>query len=191
VQLARTNVGYHALKAPISGVVTTAPDNAGVLVGAGTPLFTIEDLSALRLKGGVPETEGWVTEGLAATVSIGPEGDARVVDGRVERVIPSLDSRTKQLPVEVRVDDPPDGVRAHAFVRATVQGADDVAAFAVPRAALVAKPDFSVFVLPAPGALPERVAVRVLDRDGDRVIVRGDLTAGDAVVLDPPHGYGE
>jgi len=51
VKLARTNVGYHTLRSPIDGIVTNAPDNAGILVGAGTPTFVIEDLSALRLKG--------------------------------------------------------------------------------------------------------------------------------------------
>lgn len=188
VRLARTNLAWHTLKAPIGGVVTNGPDNAGILVGAGTPLFVIEDLSALRLKGTVAEEHAWVAEGLPVSVISGVGGDS--VPGVVERVIPALDPATRRIPVEIRIDAPPPSLRSHAFVRATVEGPEQ-STLAIPRAALVARPEFAVWRLPAPGAAPERVRVAVLAEQGDRVLVSGALSVGDTVVLDPPHGYGD
>jgi RND family efflux transporter MFP subunit len=191
VKLARTNVGYHTLRSPIDGIVTNAPDNAGVLVGAGTPTFVIEDLSALRLKGTAEETASWLADGQAATVLPGTPGATQAVAAVVERVIPSLDPSTRRIPVEVRIDSPPPSLRAHAFARATITASAEQPAFSIPRGALVARPEFSVFVLPAAGAPPKRVPIEIVGESGDKLLVLGAIEAGQTVVVDPPHGYGE
>jgi len=189
-QLARTQLSYTTLRAPIAGVVTQGPDNAGALVGAGMPLFVIEDLSALRLKGTAPESESWLAEGLSVTVYPGAPGATEGVPAVVERVLPSLDPATRRVPIEIRVDAPPSSLRAHAFARAVVQAGSDESVWAIPRGALVAQPDFSVFVVTDTSAAPTRVPVAVLREAADRVLVRGALTAGAQVVVNPPHGYG-
>ncbi|MFZ5475827.1 MAG: efflux RND transporter periplasmic adaptor subunit [Myxococcota bacterium] len=173
VRLARTHVGNHVLRAPIDGVVTNGPDNPGMVVGGGTPLFVIEDLSALQIKATAPESAAWLAAGQPAKV-----GDA---SGTVVRVIPSLDPATRRIPVELRVDAPPPTLRAHAFARATVTATTPVPAAAVPATALVARPDFCVFL--ADGT---RVPVELLEMSGDRAVVRGDLAAGAQVLVDPP-----
>lgn len=188
-RVAQTNVALHTLRAPFAGVVTSGPDNAGALVGAGMPLFVIEDLSALRVKGSAPESDGWLTGGLPATVRAGT--GAETAPAVVERVLPSLDPATRRVPVEVRIDAPPPWLRAHAFVRVEVRSAAEVDAFAVPRGALVARPDFAVLVVPGPSAAPVHVPVTVLAQEGDRVVVRGDLHPDDRVAVDPPQGWGE
>ncbi len=187
VRLARTNVGFHTLKAPINGVVTNSPDNSGILIGAGTPMFVIEDLSALRLKGSVPETETWIEEGMRVKIQSG----STEVEGIVETVIPSLDPATRRIPVEIRVDNPGTQVRAHSFVRATVFGHELSDAIAVPKGALVARPDFSVMIEETPGAAPKIQPVQLLGEVEGKVILRADLPVGTRVVVDPPHGYGE
>jgi RND family efflux transporter MFP subunit len=98
VRLARTNLGFHTLKAPISGTVTNGPDNAGILIGAGTPLFMIEDLSALQLKATAPESATWLRAGQPAIVLPGTPGEVAGVPATVVRVIPSLDPATRRLP---------------------------------------------------------------------------------------------
>lgn len=184
VQLARTNFDNHTLKAPIAGVVTNAPDNAGTLVGAGTPMFMIEDLSALQLKATAPESAGWLQEGMSATATAGPPGSEVGQPATVTRVIPSLDPMTRRIPVEIRVDDA-GSLKAHAFARVTVRDTADVAALEVPRAALIARPDFCVFVDEGAGK-PRRVPVSVLDENPTTVVVQGELAAGAKVILNPP-----
>lgn len=189
VKMAKTNVGFQTLRAPIGGMITASPDNAGPMVGAGTPMFVIEDLSALRLKASVPETAGWVSDQATVVVRSGVAGADSPVPAVIERVIPSLDPATRRIPVEIRVDQPPATLRAHGFVRAIVTSAVDVDAFEIPKGALVARPEFGVIV--KEGDAPRFVPVEVLDDRGASVVVSGVLTEGQPVVIDPPHGYGE
>jgi RND family efflux transporter MFP subunit len=188
-RVASTSLWHHTLRAPISGVVTSGPDNPGALVGAGTPLFVIEDLSSLRVKGTAPETDAWLVEGLAATVRAGTatEGAPAVI----ERVFPSLVPTPPRRPVEIRVDQPPEWLRAHAFVRVDVSAADEIDVFSVPKGALVARPDFAVLVVPGPSAAPVRVPVTVVGEESDRTLISGALQVGDLVAVDPPQGWGE
>jgi RND family efflux transporter MFP subunit len=188
-RMAATNASLHTLRAPFSGVLTSAPDNPGALVGAGMPLFVVEDLSALRVKGTAAESDGWLAVGLPATVRAGTGADT--APAVVERVIPSLDPATRRVPVEIRIDTPPAWLRAHAFVRVAVESGEPVDALAIPKGALVARPDFAVLVVSGPDAAPVRVPVAVLgERDG-KVVVSGDLAVGAKVAVDPPQGWGE
>lgn len=109
--------------------------------------------------------------------------------GKVVRVIPSLDPQTRRIPIEVLVPADP-SLTAHAFARARITSPTPVSAWKLPRAAVVARPDFSVFVVTGPTATPSRVVVEVLEESGDDVIVRGALTDGALLVLNPPSTLG-
>lgn len=185
-RLARENLGYHSLRAPIGGVVTNGPDNVGMVIGPGNPLFVIEDLSALQLKGTASESASWLSAGLTATVLA---GNGVTVPATVTRVIPSLDPATRRLPVELRIDAPGPEVRAHSFARATITAGSDQPAVAVPKGALVARPDFLVFRMSADK--PEKVQVSRLGEQGDLAIIGGPIAVGDLVVVDPPAGLGD
>jgi RND family efflux transporter MFP subunit len=190
-RVASTNAGWHTLRAPISGTVTEAPDNPGTMVGPGTPMFVVEDLSALRMRTTAPEDASWLVPGLDVELIPGTPGATEVVHGVVDRVIPSLDPATRRIPVEVRLDAYPTSVRAHQFARAMIRASAEASAFKVRREAVVARPDFSVFTVTGPTAAPKRVPVQIVGQDGDFTIVQGALTAGELVVLDPSHNYGE
>jgi RND family efflux transporter MFP subunit len=192
VRMTKTNLGFHTLRAPIDGVVTNGPDNAGMLVGAGTPLFVVEDLSALQLKATAPESAGWIREGLPAIVLPGTPGALGGTPAQVVRVIPSLDPATRRIPVEVRVDSPPATVRAHGFARVRIEGGEDIEAFSVPKGAVVARPDFCVLVQDGAAGSVRKVAVEVLaEREGNAVVSGVGLTNGATVYVDPPNGLGD
>lgn len=189
--MARANLQHHTLRAPFAGFIQNGPDNAGIMTGGGTPLFLLDDLSSLQVKGTAGESDAaWLHEGLDATVYAATPGATAGVPAKVVRVMPSLDPATRRLPVEVRVEGADllsSGLKAHGFARVVIEGAGDVDAWKVPRAALVARPDFCVFVATTAGEPPKRVAVTVLEEVGDSIVVSGDLAAGAQVVLDPPH----
>lgn len=192
VRMASTHLGNHTLKSPIDGILTNGPDNAGIMVGAGTPLFLIEDLSALQIKGLVDESNSWVAPGAKATVTAGNPAAPITAEATVVRVIPSLDMATRRIPVELELTSPPEALRAHTFARATLSGTQPVPAFSVPANAIVARPEFSVFVVTTPESAPTRVPVTVLKKDeqAGEVLVAGNLTEGALVVLDPAYSYG-
>jgi len=182
-RMAATHLDKHTLRAPIAGMVTNGPDNAGMMIGAGTPLFVIEDLSALQLKATAPESASWIREGQPATILGGAPGVEGASSAVVARVIPSLDPATRRIPVEIRLGSADAGLRAHAFGRVRLEAMTEVDAWSVPRAALVARPDFSVFV---DGPQVRRIPLTILAEEGANAIVTGALAASDAVVLDPP-----
>jgi len=189
--MARANLQHHTLRAPFAGYIQNGPDNAGIMTGGGTPLFLLDDLSSLQVKGTAGESDAaWLHEGLDATVFAATPGSTTGVPAKVVRVMPSLDPATRRLPVEVRVEGADlvgAPLKAHGFARVVIEGAGEIDAWKVPRAALVARPDFCVFVATTAGEPPKRVAVTVLEEVGDSIVVNGDLAAGAQVVLDPPH----
>ena len=185
-RLARENLSFYTLRSPIDGVVANGPDNAGMVVGPGSALFVIEDLSSLQLKGTASEAATWLVPGLSATVTAGNGATAQAT---VTRVLPSLDQATRRIPVELRIDAPSADVRAHSFARARVEGGTDAPAWSVPRGALVARPDFLVFRLK--DGQPEKVSVNRLGEQGEAALVSGPLNEGDLVVINPPAGLGE
>ncbi len=191
VQMAKTNLDKHTLRAPIGGIITNGPDNVGMMIGAGTPLFVIEDLSSLQIKATAPESAGWLAAGQTATVLSGTPGATGGFPARITRVIPSLDPATRRLPVEVEVPSPDPSLRAHAFARVTVVAPDELEGWSVPRSAIVARPDFSVFVSAGPTAIPTRVPVAILADEGGVAVVQGRLSASDDIVLDPPITMGQ
>ena len=190
VRMARANVDFHTLRSPINGILTNGPDNAGIMTGAGTPMFLIEDLSTMQLKGTVGEEYSWVAAGQPASLQAGTPGTEVTVAAEVLRVLPSLDMATRRIPVELRIVAPPLNLKAHGFSRATITAAEPQPALAIPKAALVARPDFCVFVQAAADQAPTRVPVAVLKEEGDKVLVRGKIEAGNLVVLDPPYSLG-
>ena len=189
VQLATTNLGNQTLRAPISGTVTNGPDNAGMMIGAGTPLFLLEDLSSLQIKGSLAEADTWVQAGMPVVVSLSNPGASATANGVVARVIPALDPVTRRLPVEVRIEGAPAEFLAHGYAKAVIRASAPVQVPAVPRAAVVARPDFSVIV-DRGGGKYERVPVEVLGEAGETSLVRGKIAVGDTVVLYPPSGLG-
>jgi RND family efflux transporter MFP subunit len=185
-RLAKTHLDNHVLKAPIAGLVSNGPDNAGMMVGAGMPLFLIEDVTTLQVKATAPETASWIAEGDEASLLL-PGGET--VAAQVVRVIPSLDMATRRVPVEIVVENPPSTLRANAFARVKVTGAAEVDAYEIPAAALVARPDFCVYV--QEGEALRRVPAEVLSREAATAVIRAELPASAEVVLDPPKEAGE
>jgi RND family efflux transporter MFP subunit len=181
-QLARTQV-----KAPFAGRVARRFPDPGAMLAPGAPLFTLVDDSTLEFEAPVASRDlGKVRVGAVVSLVIDALEDARV-SGRIARVEPLVDERTRSFQVVVEVPGRPDlvgGLFARASVRAGV--AED--ALVVPPAALVrdgsdpAKAD--VFVVRDGKAVKVIVVVGVEAPDG--VQVTNGLAAGDQVVLDPP-----
>lgn len=181
-QLARTQV-----KAPFSGRVAKRFADPGALLAPGAPLFTFVDDSLLEYKAPVPSRDfAKVKLGAAVELAIDALGGARV-SGRIARVEPLVDERSRSFQAVVEVKGRADlvgGLFARAFVRVgQVDGA-----IVVPPAALVrdgsdpARAD--VFVVSAGKAEKRALSLGVETPDGVQV-TRG-LAPGDQVVLDPP-----
>ena len=97
-QLARATV-----RAPFAGRVARRLADPGAMLAAGTPLFTLVDDAVLEFRAPVPSAEyGSMTVGATVDVTVDsrPGFTAR---GRVARVTPLVDERTRSFEVVVEV----------------------------------------------------------------------------------------
>jgi RND family efflux transporter MFP subunit len=181
-QLART-----AVRAPFAGRVAKRFPDPGSMLAAGTPLFTLVDDSVLEFRAQVASRDlAKVRLGVPVRLSIDALPDARV-EGRVARVGPLVDERSRSFEVVVEVAGRP-GLVGGLFARAAVRVGEVEGALVVPLAALVregADPaSAATFVVRQGKAAKVAVALGIETPDG--IQVTSGLAAGDVVVLDPP-----
>jgi membrane fusion protein, multidrug efflux system len=181
-QLARTQV-----RAPFAGRVARRLPDPGAMLAPGAPLFTLVDDSTLEFKAPVASRDlAKVRVGASVTLVIDVLEDTRV-SGRIARVEPLVDERSRSFQAVVEVPGRPDLVGG-LFARASVRAGVARGALVVPPAALVrdgndpAKAE--VFVVR--GGKAEKVVVAVGVEAPDGVQVTNGLRAGDQIVLDPP-----
>jgi RND family efflux transporter MFP subunit len=181
-QLARTQV-----RAPFAGRVAKRFPDAGAMLAAGTPLFTLVDDSVFEYEAAVPSRDlAKVRLGAPVQLAIDALPGSRF-EGRVVRLQPLVDERSRSFRAVVEVPGRKElvgGLFARAFVHVgTVAGA-----LVLPAASLVrdgsdpAKAE--VFVVRQGKAEKRAVAIGVEAPDG--IQATSGLTAGDVVVLDPP-----
>ena len=120
--LLKARLEYMHIRAPFDGVVTERLAEPGDAVPRHTHLLTIADPGSLVTEVKVSEL---MLPALAAgdpvEVRIDALGDA-LFEGRVLRVHPTIDPRTRQGTVEVLVEPVPAGARAGQLCRVTLAG---------------------------------------------------------------------
>lgn len=174
------------IEAPIEGVLDDRMVEIGSLVGPGTPIARIVDLTPVKVRGGVPERYAAdITRGSAARVTFGALRD-RTFEGTLEFVGAAVDAESRTFPVEFAIPNPgmvikPEMVANIVLVRNTLENA-----VVVPQDAVVRVADgYVAFVVEGAG---ESAVVRsrplVLGASqNNRVVVREGLAAGDRLVV--------
>ncbi|HET9315051.1 MAG TPA: efflux RND transporter periplasmic adaptor subunit, partial [Vicinamibacteria bacterium] len=101
--IAGTQHARAQIKAPFAGRVARRHVDAGAMLAAGTPLFTLVDDSRLEFRASVPSADyGKVKLGDPVDVSVNALGE-RTVKGTVARMTPLIDERTRSFEVVVQV----------------------------------------------------------------------------------------
>ena len=130
-QLARTQV-----RAPFAGRVARRLPDPGAMLAPGAPLFVLVDDSTLEFKAPVASRDlGKVKVGASVALVIDALEDARVT-GRIARVEPLVDERSRSFQVVVEIPGRPDLVGG-LFARASVRAGVAAGALVVPPSALV------------------------------------------------------
>jgi membrane fusion protein (multidrug efflux system) len=181
-QLFRTVV-----RAPFAGRVAQRMPDPGSMLAAGTPVFTMVDDSVLEFEAQVASRDlAKVRPGIPVQLSVDALPHERI-EGRVARVEPLVDERSRSFRAVVQVAGRP-GLVGGLFARASVRVGEIAGAIVVPPAALVregADPaSASAFVVRDGKA--EKVSLSLGVEAPDGVQVTSGLAAGDVVVLDPP-----
>jgi len=182
LSLSQVNLQNQTLLAPFSGTVTRVPDGVGAVVSPSMVLFELMDLSALKLKGSVAESDANLIR-VGAPVQISTERGSAT--GVVSAVLGAVDPSTRRVPLEARFDNQRDdaSLRSGAFVRARIQGGAPLPVLRLPHEALRAGSQDEVVVVQGEVLNVKRVSY-ALGKDGS-MLVRHGLDATDLVVLSP------
>jgi len=183
--LVRTRLAYSEIAAPFDGIVTERRVEPGDVAPTHTHLLTLIDPNTLYTKVSVSELMlPRLKVGDAAEVRIDALGD-KVWTGKIRRIHPTVDPRTRQGIVEVALDPVPPGARAGQLCRITLR-TPALKRKVLPFAALRRDQQGEyVFVVTDGKAELRRIhsglrledKVEVLDglSEGDKVVVRGFL----------------
>ncbi|HEY7410641.1 MAG TPA: efflux RND transporter periplasmic adaptor subunit [Vicinamibacteria bacterium] len=178
--------------APFAGRVARRQADPGTMLSAGAPLFTLVDDSVLEFRASVPSAD-YDKVRVGATVEVTADAVPGVTaKGRVARLTPLVDERTRSFDLTVEV--PGDGrLVGGLFARATVSVRRVPGALVVPPSALQrdgTQPGVAQAFAVVAG-VAQRRTVTVGVEDAGAVQVVAGLAAGEQVVLDPPVALGD
>lgn len=184
-QLAATMV-----RAPISGAVSERAVDPGDVVQVGASLFTIIDLSSLRLDATVPVEEIDRLK-VGAPVEFNVSGYDRRFSGRIERINPAVDPATRQARIYVVIPNAEQSLVAGLYAEGRV-ATDARRAVAVPTSAVDRRGTAPVIHRLKGGkveVVPVRLGVR--DEATELVEIHSGITPGDTVLLGSAQGVTE
>ena len=185
VQLLRTRLGYTVARAPFAGVISERLLEPGDIAPQYTHILTLIDPGSLITEVDVSELMlDHFRPGDPVSVQIDALGRRRW-RGRILRIHPVIDPRTRQGRIEIRLDPVPPGARSGQLCRVRL-GTRALQQITVPFTAL-RRDEQGLYVFVAKQGRVERRTVitgmRIADhvaivsglRDGERVVVRGFL----------------
>jgi RND family efflux transporter MFP subunit len=175
------------LRAPLTGIVSKRPINAGDVVTVGTELFTIIDPSSMRLEASVP-SDSLSALRIGATVEFEVRGYDQKFTGVIQRIAPEADATTRQVPIFVSIPNPGGRLVAGLYAegRVITQSLDGI----IIPAAVVSASGGTPWVLRVAGGKAERVDVKVGLRDErtERVAITAGLNEGDELLRGAAQG---
>ena len=177
---------YLKVTAPFSGVITERQVHEGALVGpqgnASMPLFTLEQISRLRLVAAVPEAyKQSIARGRRVEFTV-PAFPSETFAGVVARPAYAVNSKTRTMPVELDVINPDTKLTPgmYAELQWPIRRSGETL-FVRPSA--IKTTTEHIFVIRVFNGKAEWVDVRRGMTQGNLVEVFGKLSAGDQIVL--------
>ncbi len=184
--LAKLEVDYTQIRAPIDGVVSERYIKLGNTLAVGDPVFRVTQLDPLVAYLFVPEREfrkirARQAAGIAVDALSGPP-----VLAEVTRVSPIVDPQTGTFKVTIEIDDPERRIKPGMFARIGIVYDTKLNALQIPRSAIVGEEgEPAVFVVEDGRAIRREVETGFADRgmieitagldDADEVIVVGQV----------------
>lgn len=185
---ARTQSGFHVVKAPYSGVVAEVPVMPGDMAMPGRALLTIYDPNVLRVTAAVPQTAvaGQTYDAPVRLELTGLPPESRWVTIRQVQVLPTIDAATHTAQVRAELPAELKGLAPGMFARIWLPTrAGDASRLFVPVQAVVRRAELTGLYVLDPKGLPVLRQVRLGRTAGDQIEVLSGVASGERVVLDP------
>ena len=182
VHEAEVALDRRSVTTPISGVVGILPIEAGNYVTSQTSIATVDDRSSILV-------DFWVPERFAASVKIGDAITATLLanpkhlyQGAVSAIDNRIDDKSRTLWVQATIDNPADSLRAGMAFNVTMAFPGDTYPSISPLALQWGTDGAFIWIVKDGKA--KKVAVRVIQRNSDSVLVDGPIDEGDTVVTE-------
>ncbi|MCD6404808.1 MAG: efflux RND transporter periplasmic adaptor subunit, partial [Planctomycetes bacterium] len=186
-----TRIADYTVRAPIAGIVTARFVDQGAMDNPAIPIVEIMDTSILKVCCDVAQVNaGKVREGQPVTLSVDAYPGAAFA-GTVTIVNPSLDPKTRTLPIEIHTDGKPSPektaegalLRPGMFVNLSIKIGKKTT-LAIPRDCLLRLPGTGVYYLfVVKDSKAEKRTVQVGIGRGNIVEITSGLKVGESVVI--------
>lgn len=174
------------ITAPVTGVFDQKMVEIGEMVAPGTPVARVVSTGRVKVTGGVPERYALdVKRGDSAQVTLDLL-PGRLMMGRIDFVGTSVDRQSRTVPIEIVMDNPDGFAKPRMVANVRIQRTSLENVLVVPQQILRRTEDgFQVFVATEEnGRLVARArAVTTGPSQGNHVVIRSGLTAGDSVIV--------
>ena len=178
--LARQNLSYAVIPAPIDGFVTERTADLGEYVSPQQKVVTIVRTNPLRIRIDIPEQaipEVRVGQSVSITTSAWPD---RNFAGRVARIAPNVSAQSRTLTVEAEIDNTGGALKPGQFATVRILQERSAPAVLVPSRAVVSEAGVSrVFVIKDGHA--EQRLVQTGQTEGDLIEIRSGVAADELV----------
>ena len=171
------------VKAPFAGLVARRVVNVGEFVNVGQELFDLVALDPVEVEFHLAEVD-------SARVAVGQTVEVRVASfpeevfgARVTVVSPTIDRDTRTRRVKAELPNPEGRLLPGTFARVDLGVAERQGVVMVPKEAVLQRSDGSVLYRLVGDDRVRRVRAELGRHRGDLVEIRGDLRAGDPVVV--------
>ena len=180
---AEVMLSYAEITSPLDGWIVAKGIETGDMASPGRSLFTIEDLSRVKINVQVPETDVvGRAEGDPATVSLlGAE-----VAATINRIVPAGDPASRTFSVRLVLENPEGRFKSGMFARVRFDRGERQA-LRLPATALVERGQLEGIFLAANGFARLRF-IKTGRADGGSVEILSGLEEGEEYVVDPPPG---
>ncbi|MEA2723670.1 MAG: rane fusion protein multidrug efflux system [Gemmatimonadales bacterium] len=188
--LAGKQLANTVVRAPISGAISERAVDPGDVVQVGAALFTVVDLSSLRLEATVPVEEIDRLK-VGSPVEFSVSGYDRRFNGRIERINPAVDPATRQVRIYVVVPNAEQSLVSGLYAEGRV-ATDARRTVAVPSSAVDRRGTAPVIHRLKGGkveVMPVRLGVR--DEATELVEILSGVSPGDTVLLGSAQGVTE
>lgn len=173
------------LRSPIGGYVGMRRVDAGEVVAAGQPLFSVMNLHPVKVRVGIPESSiGMVRAGQPAQITIPALGN-RAFPGTVELVGVAAEPTSRTYTVKINAANPGTTMRAGMIAEATIEGDQPVSVLTLPPDAIVRDPQGAtyVFVYYPEQKRVYRKRVEIGASTGTEVVILSGLSGEEQVVV--------
>jgi RND family efflux transporter MFP subunit len=177
----RLKTGF--VRSPISGVVDDKFMNKGEMSAPGSPIFSVIDISTVKVSAGVPEmyiTKVKQGQSVKITVDVLPGVD---FEGKISYIAPALAGTSRTFEIEILINNRDKVLKPGMNANVQISEFTKENAIVVSQDLIVDYGDVQyVFILD--GDIARKRELKLGGRNGNQVLIDSGLNAGDKLITD-------